>query len=104
MMKSRMRLSRRAFSSLPLAVTTHNVLLVYLSTTTVFRQTHVTIVDELSRQLSGMTVRRAISLAITAHELALSFALSPLDARVLINVGGIDIYYLKPRRREKKNG
>lgn len=71
----------------------------YLSTTTKLRQTHITtVVGKVSCQLSGMAVCTPISLAITAHELSFPFAFSPLDAHILIDVGGIDIYYLRQKR------
>jgi hypothetical protein len=46
-----------------------------------------------------MAVCTSISLAITAHELSFTFAVSPLTTHILINIGGIDIYYLEPRRK-----
>lgn len=78
---------------------------IYLATTTKLRQTHITtIVGEVSCQLSGMAVCTPISLAITAHELSFAFAFSPLDAHILIDVGGIDIYYLKQAGDEQEEG
>lgn len=72
--------------------------IIYLSTTTILRQTHITLVIWLlSWQLSGMTVCASISLAVTAHELSFSLTFSSLNTCVLINIGGIDIYYLKQR-------
>lgn len=76
---------------------------IYLSTTTIFRHRHITLVVVVfsSSELSGMTVCTTISLTITAHELSFTFTLSPLHAHILINIGGIDIYCL--RKEEKKD-
>lgn len=73
----------------------HHHKAIYLSTTTKFRQTHITLIREVSRQLSGMAVCTPVSLAVAAHELSFPFALPPLGTHILINIGGIDIYYLK---------
>jgi hypothetical protein len=93
----------------------------YLSSTTVFSQTHISLlllllllllmmIINLSSQFSRMTVCTSVSLAITAHELSLSFSISSLDTYILINVGGIDIYYTYKKifffskKRKEKHG
>jgi hypothetical protein len=58
------------------------------------------LVVEFSWQLSGMTVCTTISLAITAHELSL--VVSSLATHILIDVDGIDIYYLSQDEKKTK--
>lgn len=83
---------------------------IYLSTTAIFRYTHIAMtlmmmtlmmllllmmmIINFSRNVSSHTICTTISLAITAHEF--SFSLSSLSTHYIL-INGIDIYYIQRR-------